>query len=338
MPICRLHNKKTNKNLRGSLTTLTLTIIDIKTEKAISATVNRSTERKMINKDSNLLPSKEELYRLANELNDFSVEYHKVGLYDKALIGYKEAVRIRLVARKAERCKYSSKMEDFANLSRATVKEWYETLKMQKEELLLKTAGQQTPILLLDLYHERGSRTTCFRRNIVIVKPICSATQIIEEENKSKSVNSAVTLYNIGLIHQEGNNLIRASQLFSMALCILPQVSYPSLTAHILYSSAQILYQAGDFKRATHDICKSIQEYSRAAMSGTSHLGDSVELNLASTIALLGRIHFEEKNCHRAVELCQEVLRIRCSVLGDYHIHTAAASYNLALVLAGTGR
>eukprot|EP00957_Ditylum_brightwellii_P001461 113922-Ditylum_brightwellii.AAC.1 len=63
-----------------------------------------------------------------------------------------------------------------------------------------------------------------------------------------------------------------------------------------------------------------------------------MELNLASAIALMGRIHFEMEDYDDAAELCQHVLQIRCSVLGEDNVHTAAASYNLALVLAETGR
>eukprot|EP00957_Ditylum_brightwellii_P150954 11494362-Ditylum_brightwellii.AAC.1 len=43
------------------------------------------------------------------------------------------------------------------------------------------------------------------------------------------------------------------------------------------------------------------------------------------------------KDYDEAAKLCQQVLQIRCAVLGEDDVHTAAASYNLALVLAETG-
>eukprot|EP00957_Ditylum_brightwellii_P205125 15342381-Ditylum_brightwellii.AAC.1 len=61
-------------------------------------------------------------------------------------------------------------------------------------------------------------------------------------------------------------------------------------------------------------------------------------LGLASTKALLGWIYFQAQYYNRAAKLCQEVLRIRNSVLGFHHIDTAMASYNLALALTEMGR
>mmetsp|Transcript_34032 Transcript_34032/g.51332 ORF Transcript_34032/g.51332 Transcript_34032/m.51332 type:complete len:540 (+) Transcript_34032:62-1681(+) len=281
---------------------------------------------------SELLPSKKEFYRLARELNDFGLEHHIAGVYDKALLGYQEAVRIRMIALKFE----SYKLADIADLSDASVKERCKTVRVQREELALNTADQQTQIPPLDLYHRSKSRSTCDHCSVKIEKPIRSATWMDEEE--SKYIDPAITLYNIGLVYQKSDRPTKATQLFSMALRVLPQASHPPLGALILYSSAQALYQAGDLKHAAHDLSQLIYTYSATVASGTSYPGDIVGLNLASAIALLGRIHFESKDFDRAAELCQEVLHLRCSVLGRRHIDTAAASYNLALVWAETGR
>jgi len=281
---------------------------------------------------SGFLPSKKEFYRLARELNDFGLEYHIAGVYDKALLGYQEAVRIRMIALKIE----SYELADISDLSNDSIKERYETVRAQREGLALNITDQQTQMPPLDLYHRSESRSTCDHCNVKIEQPIHSATWMDEEG--SKYIDSAITLYNIGLIHQKSNRPIKATQLFSMALRVLPQASHPPLGALILYSSAQALYQAGDLKHAAHDLSQLIYTYSATVASGTSYPGDIVGLNLASAIALLGRIHFESKDFDRAAELCQEVLHLRCSVLGRRHIDTAAASYNLALVWAETGR
>eukprot|EP00957_Ditylum_brightwellii_P194294 14797838-Ditylum_brightwellii.AAC.1 len=80
-------------------------------------------------KPSELLPSKKEFYRLARELNDLGLEYHIAGVYDKALLGYQEAVRIRMIALKIE----SYKLADIADLSDASVKERCKTVRVQRE-------------------------------------------------------------------------------------------------------------------------------------------------------------------------------------------------------------
>eukprot|EP00957_Ditylum_brightwellii_P175120 13333086-Ditylum_brightwellii.AAC.1 len=74
---------------------------------------------------SKVLPSKEDLYHLACELNDFGAIFHKAGAYDKALHGYREAACVRMVALKVER----DGMAVAANLSMADVKERHEMIK-----------------------------------------------------------------------------------------------------------------------------------------------------------------------------------------------------------------
>eukprot|EP00957_Ditylum_brightwellii_P023657 1785446-Ditylum_brightwellii.AAC.1 len=99
----------------------------------------------------------------------------------------------------------------------ADVKERHEMIKVQKEDMALKTSGQQNQIPLLGLYSRNESRTTCDGHDIAIGKPINSTTQVGGDEY-TKHVNSAVTLYNMGLVHQERSNHVKASELFTMAL------------------------------------------------------------------------------------------------------------------------
>uniref|UniRef100_A0A7S4UX16 MalT-like TPR region domain-containing protein n=1 Tax=Ditylum brightwellii TaxID=49249 RepID=A0A7S4UX16_9STRA len=283
-----------------------------------------------------LLPSKKELYRLASELNDVGVEYHRAGTYHKALLEYQEAANLRMVASQIA----NGDMTGLANLPMTNMIEKYETVKAQKEELILKSADRQPKDQPLDLYrtlHQQArSRTTSDNNNIPVEEPICSATQVNEEE-MSLEVDTAVTLYNMGLVHQENNRMMMATQFFSLAQQSIPQTSYPFLTALIRYSSAKALYIDGDLTRAAHNLSKATQIYWAAVATKTLHGEEGVELNLASAISLMGRIHFEMKDYDEAAKLCQQVLQIRCAVLGEDDVHTAAASYNLALVLAETG-
>jgi len=128
-----------------------------------------------------------------------------------------------------------------------------------------------------------------------------------------------------------------------MALQVLSQASNPLLTALILYSTAHALYEAGEYGRAVNNLSETIQIYSATDVadeedaSSISQSSDSIELNRASALSLLGRIQYEVKDYDSAIELCQGVLLIRRSVLGANHIDTATACYNLALVLAETG-
>eukprot|EP00957_Ditylum_brightwellii_P211026 15365680-Ditylum_brightwellii.AAC.1 len=278
---------------------------------------------------SRLLPSKKELYELAREMNDVGVEYHKVGIDHRALLGYQQAVHFRMVASKIENCQ----MSDLADLSRTSIQEKYEAVKILREELVLKSADLQSKVPPLDLYHQTRSRTTFDHHDITTEKPICLTT-LMNKVDMSEQVDTAVTLYNMGLVHQNSNRLLAASKLFSMALRVSSQVSHLSLSALILFSSAKILYMDGDLGRAARALSKTVKIYSHAAASSVSYTEESVELNLASAIALLGRINFEMKDYGRAAELCQQVLQIQCSVLGEDHVLTATSSYNLALVLA----
>eukprot|EP00957_Ditylum_brightwellii_P037962 2871297-Ditylum_brightwellii.AAC.1 len=67
-----------------------------------STRITQSTEISMSNDHGRvtplrLLPSKNKLYRLASELNDIGVEYHRAGTYHKALLEYQEAANIRMI-------------------------------------------------------------------------------------------------------------------------------------------------------------------------------------------------------------------------------------------------
>eukprot|EP00957_Ditylum_brightwellii_P103261 7870320-Ditylum_brightwellii.AAC.1 len=77
-------------------------------------------------------------------------------------------------------------MTGLANLPMTNMIEKYEAMKVQKEELILKSADRQSKEQALDLYrplHQQArSRTTCDNNNISAEEPICSATQINEEE------------------------------------------------------------------------------------------------------------------------------------------------------------
>eukprot|EP00957_Ditylum_brightwellii_P090129 6864632-Ditylum_brightwellii.AAC.1 len=77
----------------------------------------------------------------------------------------------------------------------------------------------------------------------------------------SLEVDTAVTLYNMGIVHQENNRMMMASQLFSLALQSITQTSYLFLTAHIHYSSAKALYTDGNLTRAAHNLSKATQIY-----------------------------------------------------------------------------
>eukprot|EP00957_Ditylum_brightwellii_P036696 2779559-Ditylum_brightwellii.AAC.1 len=95
-----------------------------------------------------LLPSKKELYRLASELNDVGVEYHRAGSCHKALLEYQEAANVRMVASQIE----NGDMTGLAKLPRISMKEKYKAMKAQKEELILKSADRQPKDQPLDLY------------------------------------------------------------------------------------------------------------------------------------------------------------------------------------------
>eukprot|EP00957_Ditylum_brightwellii_P096338 7337600-Ditylum_brightwellii.AAC.1 len=131
----------------------------------------------------------------------------------------------------------SYKLSDIADLSDASVKERCKKVRVQREELALNNADRETQIPPLDLYRRSESRSTCDHCSVKIEKPIHSATRMDEED--SKHIDSAITLYNIGLVYQKSDRPIKATRLFSMALRVLPQASHPPLTALILYSSAQ---------------------------------------------------------------------------------------------------
>ena len=162
---------------------------------------------------------------------------------------------------------------------------------------------------------------------------------------------SAVTLFNMGLVHATNGSLEKAAQLFNMAKSVIKPHVEPALTACILNNLARVRYQSHDpteaikiLTRALHleqtafaDLEASSSGTSTATATKKRKQAVSIEATIIDTLSLMSRLHFAHGDSAKSVELGRETLRIRRSLYGDGHLSVYCTLYNIGLALQRVG-
>jgi len=157
---------------------------------------------------------------------------------------------------------------------------------------------------------------------------------------------SAVTLFNMGLVHATNGSLEKAAQLFNMAKSVIKPHVEPALTACILNNVARVRYQSHDPTEAIKILTRALHLEQTAfadleASDGTpkKKRGQvvSIEATIIDTLSLMSRLHFAHGDSAKSVELGRETLRIRRSLLGDDHLSIYCTLYNIGLALQRVG-
>ena len=169
---------------------------------------------------------------------------------------------------------------------------------------------------------------------------------------------SAVTLFNMGLVHATNGSLEKAAQLFNMAKSVIKPHVEPALTACILNNLARVRYQSHDPTEAIKILTRALHLEQTAfadleASSTTTTEKDnnnnndnkvkkrkqavSIEATIIDTLSLMSRLHFAHGDSAKSVELGRETLRIRRSLYGDGHLSVYCTLYNIGLALQRVG-
>jgi len=167
---------------------------------------------------------------------------------------------------------------------------------------------------------------------------------------------SAVTLFNMGLVHATNGSLEKAAQLFNMAKSVIKPNVEPALTACVLNNLARVRYQSHDPTEAIKILTRALHLEQTAfadleaddTADGTTTDGTaktnkerkqvvSIEATIIDTLSLMSRLHFAHGDSAKSVELGRETLRIRRSLLGDDHLSVHCTLYNIGLALQRVG-
>ena len=167
---------------------------------------------------------------------------------------------------------------------------------------------------------------------------------------------SAVTLFNMGLVHATNGSLEKAAQLFNMAKSVVKPTAEPALTACVLNNLARVRYQSHDPTEAIRILTRALH-LEQAAFADLDTADDtatddtttdknnkkrrqqvvSIEATIIDTLSLMSRLHFAHGDPAKSVELGRETLRIRRSLLGDDHLSVHCTLYNIGLALQRVG-
>lgn len=162
---------------------------------------------------------------------------------------------------------------------------------------------------------------------------------------------SAVTLFNMGLVHATNGSLEKAAQLFNMAKSVIKPTAEPALTACVLNNLARVRYQSHDPTEAIRILTRALH-LEQAAFADLDTADDtttdknnkkrrrqvvSIEATIVDTLSLMSRLHFAHGDPAKSVELGRETLRIRRSLLGDDHLSVHCTLYNIGLALQRVG-
>lgn len=162
--------------------------------------------------------------------------------------------------------------------------------------------------------------------------------------------DSAITLFNMALCHLQVGYYSKSSSLFDMAWSVIQPESDPGLAALILHGIAQLQYWGGmateamrtsaQVMRLLRSVLTDAPDEREGVETSSSSLSSVVDVErcVVSTLSLMGRIHYTDGEPAKALELCQEVLRLRCGSLGENHVDTLCTLYNIGLVLERCGR
>lgn len=166
---------------------------------------------------------------------------------------------------------------------------------------------------------------------------------------------SAVTLFNMGLVHATNGSLEKAAQLFNMAKSVIKPHVEPALTACILNNLARVRYQSHDPTEAIKILTRALHleqtafadlEASTTTKDSSSNNNSinkkrkqavSIEATIIDTLSLMSRLHFAHGDSAKSVELGRETLRIRRSIYGDGHLSVYCTLYNIGLALQRVG-
>lgn len=167
---------------------------------------------------------------------------------------------------------------------------------------------------------------------------------------------SAVTLFNMGLVHATNGSLEKAAQLFNMAKSVIKPNVEPALTACILNNLARVRYQSHDPTEAIKILTRALHleqtafadlEASSTTTEKDNNNNDnkvkkrkqavSIEATIIDTLSLMSRLHFAHGDSAKSVELGRETLRIRRSLYGDGHLSVYCTLYNIGLALQRVG-
>lgn len=303
-----------------------------------------SVNEKHVSEATGSIPA--QLRPLANSLNNVGALLHGGGDYKMALWYYQEAVQVRTEALQSVMRPELKKRDDSDH--QAVLRRRCDAITAEERRLRL-CHRKGTP--KLDLYNIRErdeGRLDRSQQKFSLPVHITSTEVSPQVPSESKQHGhilereSAVTLFNMGLVHHEHANLDKAFQLFSMALKVLPTSADPALAALILNNVAQVQHRARKPQDALLTLAKALHLEQGVVngddqRSGGSITACSLEDTIAMTLSLTGRIHYVHGDAEKALELCKETLRLLRVELGDDHIDVASILFNIGLVLRETG-
>mmetsp|Transcript_33063 Transcript_33063/g.98367 ORF Transcript_33063/g.98367 Transcript_33063/m.98367 type:complete len:604 (-) Transcript_33063:331-2142(-) len=287
--------------------------------------------------------------RLAVSLNNTATLHHQLGDYERALRFYQECVQARMEAlshssRSSQRKTPPSQSSSAERLESALAR----CQAVQAEERALRAAvraREEPQPACLDMYPRAGTRHEELEAAFL---PPASPVEIplhrggpvhqVQDPGTSDDTReSSVTLHNMGLSHLRSKSVAKASQLFDMSLSVYGCGTDPTLAAQTLNLSAQAHVGRGALHEASDALSEALRLWRESAASTSGSPSRGLELGIADTLSLMGRIQLAAGDADRSLELARQALRLRRSALGDDHVVVAATLYSIGLVLREKG-
>lgn len=258
-------------------------------------------------------------------LNNIATCHHKLGRHIQALGLYQEALCSRMEVLKAPPARSSS----YCNTLQARIDQALRDHLTLQDEVACQGRSSRKSNRFLDFFQgPKDSSDTLFQSTTIFTSPLTSAPD-------THAIESAITLYNMGLLHFEMNDLTKAMRLLHMVTDIEPD---PLTSAMTLICIAQIQY----IKRLPHaamlhltkalyieqSLLRSIQKSSCLTAEPHPELDRCVTI----TLSLMGRIQHFHGSSNKALQLCHEAITLLQNTYESDSLEVAVMLYNIGRI------
>jgi tetratricopeptide (TPR) repeat protein len=254
--------------------------------------------------------SRAQKLRLASRMNNRGVRLHMSGGVQEALDLYQAAVEIRMKVLREEQGEESSSQES----------------RFDFQDMEVTYSESLKEIRALDLYLDAHD-----------CHPVSFSHPVENDRDCTDFEESEIVLFNMALAHFELSNVEKAAQLCNMALDLMPD---PLTSARTLTLLAEVRLREKNPDEAMKILSAALHietDFFKDMKEGSCL---SIELNacVATTMSLMGKLHFLHGYPDTASQLCREVLRLRKANRGDDCILVATMVFNLGLILKSQGK
>ena len=258
-------------------------------------------------------------------LNNIATCHHRLARHNEALGLYQEALCSRMEVLKP----LSTLNPPCSSNLQKRIEEALRDYLTLEDEIACQPRSTRNSNRFLDFFQDpKDSSDTRFQSTTIFTSPMISSPDTHARE-------SAITLYNMGLLHFEMNNLTKAMRLLQMVTDLEPDALTSAMTliciAQIQFTKLLPHAAMLHLTRALYieqSLLRSTQKSGFLAAAPPPELFRCVTI----TLSLMGRIQHFHGSSDKALQLCQEAITLLRNTYESDSLEVAVMLYNIGRI------